>query len=416
MLPHLALTASYSLKLSSPIIVDNTVYNHHRKNPSTPRQPELEHRIRQSQPTRPSRALAPVVIQENPPTTNLHPYTLHNTDTMCTSNIYTWVHPDGRTEQTYQPTLCGHSLNGQPCANNVVFQHPSQFISYNESTAPYMTQLPPTPQYSPAPSTPHYRSGDDSDHSFGSSNSKKKRSSGVYVNGQKVLDLNRRDRRERIVLVENPPTPRTPPQTWTSPHTAPPSPNANVYLDSSPSRHRPVIVDERSRVQIEVVDNNRRSSHSHSRHASTSSRDSRQSAEDDEKRRRRRQREKEREEQEIRQQRMRARIAEANAEINSRPSVPMAPAPRRASTYKRPEVEIPIDAETALVEAVRRLNFEEAQRDKKARRLAEKEERKEDEAQRQRLRERIMPGRRATVGPGSRRHRVLYDDGAYRWE
>ncbi|KAH7013424.1 hypothetical protein EDB80DRAFT_371765 [Ilyonectria destructans] len=112
---------------------------------------------------------------------------------MCISKIYTWVYPDGRTEQTHQPTLCGNSLNGQPCINYIVFQHPSQFLSYNKSTAP---------------STPLYRSGDDadeSDRSIGSSNSKKKRSSGVYVNGQKVLDLNRReDHRERIVRVDPP--------------------------------------------------------------------------------------------------------------------------------------------------------------------------------------------------------------------
>ncbi|KAF7556806.1 hypothetical protein G7Z17_g1158 [Cylindrodendrum hubeiense] len=345
---------------------------------------------------------------------------------MCTSNIYNWVYPDGRTEQSCQPTLCGASINGRPCLNNMVFQHPPQFVSY-ETSPTYPSQFPPTPQYSSSPSTP-YRSGNESDHSYGSASSKnKKRSSGIYINGEKVLDLNRREgsRRERIVLVDNPPTPRTPPQTWNAPLTAPPSPNGNIYLDTSPSRRRPIIVDERTtrgdrgdrHVQIEVVDNKHRSSHS--RHASTSSRESResrQSADDDEKRRRRRQREKEHEEIEIRNQRMRARIAEANAEIAGRPTVPMAPAPKRASTYKRPEVEIPLDAESALVEAVRRLNFEEAQRDKKARRIAEKEERKEDEAQRQRLRERIMPGRRATVGPGSRRHRVLYDDGVYRWE
>ncbi|KAF7561592.1 hypothetical protein G7046_g2556 [Stylonectria norvegica] len=89
----------------------------------------------------------------------------------------------------------------------------------------------------------------------------------------------------------------------------------------------------------------------------------------------------------------------------------------RASTYKRPAVEIPYDPREAdLIEAVRRLDFEETRRDEKARRLAKKEEKKEDEAQRQRLMERMMPRRRATVGPGSRRHRVLYDDGVYRWE
>jgi hypothetical protein len=40
----------------------------------------------------------------------------------------------------------------------------------------------------------------------------------------------------------------------------------------------------------------------------------------------------------------------------------------------------------------------------------------EEEAMRQRLEERQMPKRRFSVGPGNRRHRVLYDDGVYRWE
>jgi len=42
-------------------------------------------------------------------------------------------------------------------------------------------------------------------------------------------------------------------------------------------------------------------------------------------------------------------------------------------------------------------------------------EAQEEEALKQRLRERQMP-RRFSVGPGYRRHRVLYDDGMYRWE
>lgn len=40
----------------------------------------------------------------------------------------------------------------------------------------------------------------------------------------------------------------------------------------------------------------------------------------------------------------------------------------------------------------------------------------EEEAMRQRLRERQLPRRRFSVGPGHRRHRVVYDDGVYRWE
>ncbi|KAF4983580.1 hypothetical protein FZEAL_1030 [Fusarium zealandicum] len=397
-----------------PIVVDNIVYNHRRRNSnsSPTQQPEQQFRPRTSR-------LPPVIIQENPPAPrNPRPDTF-NTDTMCTTNIYTYLHPDGRREQYQQPTFCTASRHGQVCANNVVFQHPSELVTYDNTPYSYTSQLPPTPQYSPVPSS--YRSGDESDRSYGSSSSKNKRASGLYINGQKVLDLNRRERRpssrhERIVLVDSPPTPRTPPQTWTAPHTAPASPNSNTYIvDASrdPTRRRPVIVDERTHsnrhVEIEVVDSKRSK---HSRHASNSSRESRHSDEEEQRRRRRRE-EKRHEEQD---QRLRARILEANAEIAGRPVVPAAPQLlRRSSTYKRPSVEVP-DREAELIEAVRRLDFEEERRNEKARRLAKKEEKKEEEAQRQRLMERMQPKRRATVGPGSRRQRVLYDDGVYRWE
>ena len=74
------------------------------------------------------------------------------------------------------------------------------------------------------------------------------------------------------------------------------------------------------------------------------------------------------------------------------------------------------DRDAELAEALRRLNFEEQRREEKARSLEAKQAREEEAAQRQRLKERMMPKRRATVGPGSRRQRVLYDDGVYRWE
>ncbi|KAF4451332.1 hypothetical protein F53441_5676 [Fusarium austroafricanum] len=343
---------------------------------------------------------------------------------MCTTNIYTYVHPDGRREQWSQPTLCANSRHGQVCAGNFRFDHPAQYVPapYDASSYPYATQqLPPTPQYSPAPSTPSgsYRSGDESDRSYTSNSSKKKRSSGVYINGQKVLDLNRRERRpsshrqERVVLVDSP---STPPQQWTAPHTAPTSPIANTYLVNSsrdPNNSRPVIVDERTlqpeqrRVQIEVVDNHRHSKHH--RHHSSSSRDSRHS--DDEERRARRREAKRQEEAELR---LRTRIAEANAKIASRPVAPAPPAPRRSSTYKRPSVEVMVpDSQAVLAEELRRLSFEEERREDKARRLARREEKKEEEAQRERLRERMQPKRRLTVSGSSRRPDVT---GMYRYE
>ncbi|KAF5661933.1 hypothetical protein FHETE_8213 [Fusarium heterosporum] len=324
---------------------------------------------------------------------------------MCTTNIFTYVHPDGRSEQYSQPTLCQNSRHNQVCASNYLFEHPAQYVPapYNTTSHPYATQLPPTPQ----PSTPSgsYRSGDESDRSYGSSGSKKKRSSGVYVNGQKVLDLNRRERRpssrhqERIVVVDGPSSPLTPPQTWSAPHTAPTSPITNSYLvDSSrdPANRRPVIVDERThqpehRVQIEVVDNHRSKHH---RHTSSGSRHSER---EEEERRQRRREEKRKAESE---QRLRERIAEANQKIARRPVAPAPPAPRRSSTYKRPQVEVEVvDRQAELVNQLRRLSFEEERREDKARRLARREEKKEEEAQRERLRERMQPKRRVTIGP-----------------
>jgi hypothetical protein len=64
-----------------------------------------------------------------------------------------------------------------------------------------------------------------------------------------------------------------------------------------------------------------------------------------------------------------------------------------------------------IAEAENRRLTEERDRATRARLVAE-----EGEAMKQRLRERQMPKRRFSVGPGGRRHRVVYDNGVYRWE
>ncbi|WAO95821.1 C3H1-type domain-containing protein [Fusarium falciforme] len=78
---------------------------------------------------------------------------------------------------------------------------------------------------------------------------------------------------------------------------------------------------------------------------------------------------------------------------------------------KRPAVELP-NREAELIEAVRRLDIERERRKEKAR----KEEMEEEEIQQRRLMERMKPRERSSVGSGSRRNRVLYDEGSYRWE
>jgi hypothetical protein len=95
----------------------------------------------------------------------------------------------------------------------------------------------------------------------------------------------------------------------------------------------------------------------------------------------------------------------------------MPPAPIRASSFKTTVVGDDDANVKKLTDSVRRMSFEEERREEKARDIARKQDqREEDEAQRQRLAERIRPRRRSTIGSSGRRHRVLYDDGGYRWE
>jgi Skp family chaperone for outer membrane proteins len=350
---------------------------------------------------------------------------------MCTTNLYTYIYPDGRKEHTRVPSLCSHSRHNIPCPNNVVFQHPPSYVSNAgeassaPSGSPFMPMLgghfPPTPTYTPRSSTPNnYRSGDESDRSGyrSGSSSRSKRSPTVYVNGQ-AYDLEphgspssrhaRKSSRGEHVVINGPPSPRTPPTSF--PTSAPSSPSAPYIVDvnrraSSSSRNNPVVID--------VVDPNeyrhsKKKHHSsekkHSRHTSTSSHESTRRSHDEEEKAasRRRRRERKQQEQEEaerrdaqRSSRLLDRINQANANIANRPAVPMPP--RRSSTYR--------DAE--LTEAVRNLNLD------KERRREQRAKEAEEEALKQRLKERMLP-RRNTIS-GGRRHQVLYDDGTYRWE
>jgi hypothetical protein len=87
-------------------------------------------------------------------------------------------------------------------------------------------------------------------------------------------------------------------------------------------------------------------------------------------------------------------IRRQDAEIRSRPAVPLAPLSRRKTVVDQ-EI-LPFMMGALAVDDAR--NGE------------------EEEAMKRRLRERQMPRRRFSVGPAQRRHRVAYDDGMYRWE
>ncbi|PFH63113.1 hypothetical protein XA68_17757 [Ophiocordyceps unilateralis] len=344
---------------------------------------------------------------------------------MCTTNVYTYIYPNNAKTISRRLAPCSASRQGQPCRDNIVLNHPliMAIPAPAPAPAPYPFpnhQLPPTP---PADESDRARRRSTSDHRRNTAyiedhhhqhQHQQQQQHHHHQPSHRRLSSSRRD---RVVLVENPPAARTPPQTYSAPHTAPSSPRF-----SSAAAARPVIVDESQgpSVQIEVPESRRHHHHHHHhrhhRHSSTSSRDSshRPSSKegDNEQSNRRRHRrssnssnfvfETETEAMERRELRIRQRIFEANAEIAGRAPVPLASTPRRSST--RDDHDRAREAE--LVDTLRRLDLQE-------RRLVQRAE----EERMGRLRERLeLPRRRSTVGPGSRRHRVLYDDGIYRWE
>lgn len=313
----------------------------------------------------------------------------------------------------------------------------------------------------------------------------------------------REHRKERIVIVDSPPTPRTPPMQFSRPQvfTAPSSPATPPYhhVDRS-DRGRPIIVDERGgslrrdqsvtvnvgeriteRLTERATERRPRRSRSQDRgifqwdspSSSHTSFDSRARREAEEVRARE---EDERRERDLAAleatKRLEARIKLQDEEIRRRPAVPIPPSPlRRRESARSPVIEqalpqpqpqprrdpransprdvpvmgkMPMTAgELAIAEEAeirRRMaerdreakaDRERAERELKERELKERveraleervgrekerEKREEAEAMVKRLRERQMPKRRFSVGPGGRRHRIMYDDGAYRWE
>lgn len=307
-------------------------------------------------------------------------------------------------------------------------------------TSPYMGSSPymGASPYPAAPLTP--QPGSDSETS-----ARRRRSGSVYinVNGQRVVRVDtphrrnrsyesrepprepresreprepREPRRERTIIVENPPTTRPPPRDRAIPRTAPPSPSpaANEAL-----RHRPVIVDDKERkekkVRLDVPpesdgssSGSRRRERGERRRSARELEWEREEAErqrrDEEKRERRRERA--RTDEEARQRAREAQIAEANRRISERAPRPVPS--RRGTAYVRPTVEVPShSAGLGVWEAEQRM------RDLA---VEDEEDEDEEEARRQRLRERMMPRRRATIGAGSRRARVVYGDGMYSLE
>lgn len=347
---------------------------------------------------------------------------------MCTIDVY----PGGERKRH----RCSHYRRREPCQEAIYHHTTPAPIAIPHSSNAYH-HLPPSPRLTPgsspmvgsyhsSPRPSHHESDSDSSHR----RRRRQPRPTVYVNGEPVTprepsasshrrgsssSSHRRyetgSRGERIVIIENPPTPRSPPQQHSIPRTAPssPSPLQTAF------RNQPVIVDDRDkparRVRISVPPSPEVSEGSSSGSGGRRVRVRRAEPEPEPER----QRHRGAADEEARRRERDARIERANRHIAGRPERPMPyrpepSAPRRASTaYVRPTVEIPpvsgvgLGVGTAGVTAgMRGLRVE--------------DEEDEDEAQQQRLRERMMPKRRASVGPASRRHREQYGDGITRLE
>jgi len=347
-----------------------------------------------------------------------------------------------------QLSICQYGEPSRPCQTLTTLENPPRYIKYGEVPARDMLTRPTFVPHTP-PRSPHRRSGShhrySGEYTSDDGHRRPRRDSGLaaaLLDGKKL----RQHRRERIVIVDRPPTPRTPPQIFTQAFTAPSSPAAPAYIvDTQIGRGRPIIVDERPprrerALSIGAVVGERllprkARSQSRPRHeppvvlASFSERSRRREEEEREEREERRRRRNEREEREAEREIERRRaekIALQNEEILRRPAVPMPPVRRLSERiHLKPVVDQSRVLQTAmgalsLEERVAELAAERRRREERESliraRLAAERQAEEEEAMRQRLKERQMPTRRFSVGPGHRRHRVIYDDGLYRWE
>ncbi|KAF2964840.1 hypothetical protein GQX73_g8723 [Xylaria multiplex] len=254
---------------------------------------------------------------------------------MCVKEIFTDQQPDGRLKTWSEGDYCSNTQYGKFCDRTKELHHPP---GYRRSEPRYgHGQLPPTPPLS-------YHS----DHTSDSERSSKRRS-GIYINDQRVIDVNRKhsSRHERhgsgdrIVYVGSSPLSRTPPLYSRS---IPSSPVRDAYDTYEPS-YRDVGDRSRSRerptsIKVEIINERPKSSHHRRQGSSSKTASSRDSNEEE--RRQRRHSDLHHGDQ-TRQRKKESEIARQNEAIASRtpvPQVPSSPRYRRGSVAIIPPVPV----------------------------------------------------------------------------
>ncbi|OBT58946.1 hypothetical protein VE04_00848 [Pseudogymnoascus sp. 24MN13] len=368
---------------------------------------------------------------------------------MCVTEIFVDSYPDGAEVEFHRVKLCQHGYPEDPCDLHVVKEQPIRFIQYGEPTSEFIISQIRSPPRSSAPpnmvevieevTTPRAK--------------QKRRPLSNLVMGALFPSTTRRRRRssrsksrERVVVINAPPSPsrpRPPPPTaspiYYDPRVFMPpmspryeSNEAAYIVEVSPSRgrQRPIIHETSRRPRSASIE---------FRYTSPSRQRSPSQRRKDERRREQRRDEGERQElRELRDRREARLVAEIkeererrlreeflmlqDAEINARPVRLPSPTPRLRSIL-RPVVDqsrrwtnviddlgLSIRGERVIAEAI----ADRERAESRERLLRERLEAEEaEEAQKERLKRRFTVSEGS--GPRGRRHRVVYDDGTYRW-
>ena len=325
-----------------------------------------------------------------------------HTFTMCVTNIYVDRYPDGREVEFRHLSTCQYGSPGRPCSAHSTVQNAVRMIQYGEAPTQNIFNHPIYPSSPPLSSTSSGKrySGESHRHSRSQSRSDDGR---IYLK-RSSLKPTRQHRKERIIVVDAPPTPTTPPQLFAGTFTAPSSPDPKgrpIIVDERPL-YRPTTPRQRSRSRTPFGWDSPSTSHTSFDHRAEREQEARI------------QRRREERAAQLDEEAHKARlIAQANEDIKRRAAIPLTTPPRQRPTYLRPVV----DQTQALQERFGAMALNgHGDGAPAGRPVPMVVNSMAEEAMKQRLRERQLPKRRFTVGPGHRRHRVLYDDGLYRWE
>lgn len=319
---------------------------------------------------------------------------------MCITNIYVDRYPDGREVEVRQLSNCQYGSQSRPCRTHSTVENPVRNIQFGETPGLNLPNYPIFPASPPLSSTSsgEYRK---------QSRSRSRSDDGYPRPKRSSLRTSRLHPQERILVVNAPPTPTTPPQMFPNSSTAPPSPDP---------RARPIIVDERPFYRNKSPSRRPKAPASWDSPSTSHTSFDLQAEREREKEERaaeRRQQAKARRRRDEREAMDKERlIAEANEDINRRAAIPIPIAipSSRQRTHIRPVID---QSTKALQERMGGLTLSGRTGGLPP---VVTTSMTYDEAMTQRLRERQLPNRRSSVGVGERRPRFLYDPGMYRWE